>query len=71
VKADTKEKLRRRALLRINFMRRMAIDMVSKYFLKTKSPTFAELLADRGHPGPKIFKLKFDDFKFNELSIHF
>jgi hypothetical protein len=52
-------------------MRRMAIDMASKYFLKTKSPTFAELLADRGHPGPKIFKLKFDDFKFNELSIHF
>jgi hypothetical protein len=28
----------------------------------TKSPTFAELFADRGHPGPKIFKLKFVDF---------
>jgi hypothetical protein len=31
---------------------------LSKYFLKTKSPTFAELLADRGHPSPKIFYTK-------------
>ncbi len=52
-------------------MRRMALDMVLKYFLKTKSPTFAELLADRGHPSPKIFMPKFDDFEFNELSIYY
>ena len=25
-----------------------------KFIHKTKSSTFAELLADRGHPGPKI-----------------
>jgi hypothetical protein len=28
--------------------------MVLRFILKTKSSTFAELLADRGHPGPKI-----------------
>lgn len=27
-----------------------------KYFHKTESSTFAELCADRGHPGPKILR---------------
>ena len=27
---------------------------------KTKSPTFAELFADRGHPGPVIFDRALD-----------
>ncbi len=26
-----------------------------RFFHKTKSPTYVELFADRGHPGPKIF----------------
>jgi hypothetical protein len=28
-----------------------------KYFHKTKSSTFAELFADRGHPGPNVVTL--------------
>ncbi|SFB40164.1 hypothetical protein SAMN04489723_10936 [Algoriphagus aquimarinus] len=29
-----------------------------KFILKkTKSPTYAELLADRGHPGPNVFQI--------------
>lgn len=27
-----------------------------KFIHKTKSPTFVELLADRGHPGPKFYR---------------
>lgn len=37
-----------------------------KFILKTKSSTFAELFADRGHPGPKIF-IAF----LNNASYHF
>ena len=35
--------------------------MVSKSSYKTKSPTFVELSADRGHPGP-IFSARHDIF---------
>lgn len=28
-----------------------------RYSRKTKSPTFVELSADRGHPGPNVLKL--------------
>jgi hypothetical protein len=32
--------------------------MALRFIHKTKSSTFAELLADRGHPGPKIIYAK-------------
>ncbi len=47
--------------------------MVLRYSHKTKSPTFVELFADRGHPSPIIFnraKISTKQLLYNQHTLN-